>query len=84
MFLFKSTTVNAISSSDGAIGTVIMATDYNASNVNFSSKIQMLDSEYCTDSPPTKDIIHCIEEDPKKIRIVFFILEQVHYLQIRI
>lgn len=47
-----------------AMGTVIMATDYDSVDANFSSKMQMENSQYCSTGKPSSNIQHCIECDP--------------------
>lgn len=50
--------------SSAPLGSVIMASDYNSVDANFSTKIAMENSQYCVSDKPSKDILHCIECDP--------------------
>lgn len=45
----------------GALGTVIMATDYNANNPPFSSKREMENYQHAVSGPPTKSMMHAVE-----------------------
>jgi hypothetical protein len=60
---FKSTSSDAVLSSDtsSALGTVIMATQYDALDQEFSSKQEMENYEYATSSKPSRNFIHPIE-----------------------
>lgn len=61
VFQFKSTSANALSSTNTALGTIIMATQYNPLLPNFTSKMQMENYEYSTSCRPAEDMIHPIE-----------------------
>jgi len=62
IFEFKTTCATALSSSTNtAMGTVIMATEYNSINAPFSSKSQMENHEFCTSSVPSISFMHPIE-----------------------
>jgi hypothetical protein len=50
--------------SSAPLGSVIMATDYNSVDSNFTTKIAMENSQYCVSDKPSRDILHCIECDP--------------------
>lgn len=65
LFEFISTSSDAIASStDLALGTVIMATNYNSADAEFSSKQQMLQTEFCSQGKPSQCILHPIECKP--------------------
>ncbi|QMW68953.1 capsid protein [Crucivirus-483] len=44
-----------------SMGSLIMATDYNANNPSFGSKREMENYEFCTSAPPTKSFVHAVE-----------------------
>lgn len=64
LFMFKSTSADALNSINTALGTVTMATQYNPYDTPFDSKAQMESYEYSTSGRPTENIIHMIECDP--------------------
>lgn len=61
IFEFKSTSAVALNSTNTALGTVILATEYNAAKAAFISKLQMENYEFTTSGPPSEDIYHPIE-----------------------
>lgn len=64
LFVFKSTSCDALSSVNTALGSVIMATNYNPYAAAFTSKAEMEGYQYCTAGLPSSDLIHPIECDP--------------------
>jgi len=67
LFEFKSTSADAIASSTNtALGSVMMATHYNPVLPDFTSKTQMLNEHFANDGKPSDNIIHFIECDPKE------------------
>jgi hypothetical protein len=61
VFEFKSTSATALNSTNTALGTVIMATQYNVVNPNFTAKRDMENYVYSTSSPPAVSALHPIE-----------------------
>ena len=64
IFQYKSTssdTVVNVTSGSPALGTVIMATDYNIYNPPFGNKQQMENYEFASSCKPSCDMIHTIE-----------------------
>jgi hypothetical protein len=61
VFEFKSLSSNAMSSTNTALGSVIMATNYDSLQANFTSKIQMEAYEFATSEVPSKSNLHAIE-----------------------
>lgn len=61
VYEFKSTAGDAISSTNNALGTVIMATEYNSTNPSFASKAEMENYQFCTSSKPSVSFMHPIE-----------------------
>lgn len=66
IFEYKSLSSEAVFSaaSSGALGDVIMATNYNSANANYTTKQEMLESEFSSDAKPSKSILHPIECSP--------------------
>lgn len=48
----------------GALGSVIMATNYNSVDSPFPNKIEMENSEYAVSNKPSVTTVHCLECDP--------------------
>lgn len=61
IFEFRSTSSDALNSTNTALGTVIMATDYNAATPNFVSKVEMEDYAYGQSAKPSVNQFHFIE-----------------------
>lgn len=61
VFEYKSTSCDALNSTNTALGTVIMATEYNAAAANFASKQQMENYEYAQSCKPSQSMFHAIE-----------------------
>lgn len=66
LFEFKSTSANALNSTNTALGTVIMATNYDALDQPFSNKQQMEAYEFAVATKPSESCIHPVECDPRK------------------
>lgn len=65
VFQFKSTSADALSSENTALGTVVLATDYNSTNDPFSNKQQMENQEYVSVTKPSCSVLHPVECAPK-------------------
>jgi len=61
VFTFNSTSANALNSTNTALGTVVMATNYNVLEANFVNKQQMESYEFSTSGVPSQNMIHPIE-----------------------
>lgn len=61
VFEFWSTSSNALNNINTALGTVIMATQYNAARSNFLSKAEMEQYEFTTSCKPSMSMIHPVE-----------------------
>jgi hypothetical protein len=61
IFSFVSTCATAIGSVSTALGTVIQATDYDAANPAYISKVEMLAAEFSNAGKPSEDMMHPIE-----------------------
>lgn len=64
LFNFRSTSGNALNSTNTALGTVMFATQYDTVDAPFTSKTEMLNYEFSTSSVPSQDQTHMIECDP--------------------
>lgn len=64
LFEFRSTSGNALTSTNTALGTVMMATQYDTVDTPFASKVEMLNYEYSTSGLPSESHIHMVECDP--------------------
>lgn len=67
IFTFKSTTSESSNTVNGQVGTIIMATAYNASSPNFTDKVTMLQYEFSNSTRLTESLQHGIECDPSKL-----------------
>lgn len=63
LFMFRSMSADALNSTNTALGSVIMATQYNVYNENFTSKAEMEAHEYGMSGRPANDMVHPIECD---------------------
>lgn len=61
VFEFKSNSADALNSTNTALGTVIMATQYNTLNPPFTDKQTMENYEFCTSAKPSQSFVHPIE-----------------------
>lgn len=66
VFEFKSTSADALNSTNTALGQVIMATDYNPASVNYTNKQQMENSQFAQSAKPSLSMLHGIECDSKQ------------------
>lgn len=66
LFEFRTMSADALNSTNTALGSVIMATEYNAANPNFQSKGEMESYEFSMSEKPSESMIHPIECDPKQ------------------
>jgi len=66
VFEFKSTSATAVSSTNTAMGTVVLATQYNSLSPEFTSKQQMENYEFSQSTVPSNSVLHPIECDPSQ------------------
>lgn len=64
LFQFRSTSADALNSTNTALGTVIMATNYDAADPLFASKAEMLNYEFSCSAKPSDSLIHMVECAP--------------------
>lgn len=69
VFQFKTTSSDALNSTNTALGKVIMATQYNSADPDFSSSQQMLNHTFCTSGKPSQSLLHPIECNPNQTPI---------------
>jgi len=61
IFEFKSTSADALNSTNTALGTIIMATEYDVTRPDFSSKQQMENHQYAMSARQSCSMLHPIE-----------------------
>lgn len=66
IFEYKSTSADSLNSTNTALGTVCMATQYNVLNPAFTNKIQMQNYEFATSCRPSDSMMHPLECDPSQ------------------
>lgn len=64
LFMFKSTSADALNSTNTALGTVLMATQYDAADVPFNDKQTLEAYEFATSTKPSRSVIHPVECAP--------------------
>jgi hypothetical protein len=64
LFSFVSTSADALNSTNTALGKIIMATDYNASDTVFINPQQMLATEFSNYGKPADNLLHAVECHP--------------------
>jgi len=69
LFEFRSTSADALNSTNTALGTVIMGTDYNPASPNFVTKQQMENNEWTTSNKPSCTFIHPIECSSRETQV---------------
>lgn len=69
LFQFRSTSASALNSTNTALGSVIMATQYDVMDAPFESKTEMLNYEFSTSGKPSENIIHMIECEPRQTTV---------------
>lgn len=65
VFQFKSTSADALNSTNTALGSVMLATQYDFVDQPFESKGQMLNYEFSSSCKPSENVLHMIECAPK-------------------
>nr|QYF49978.1 MAG: hypothetical protein 1 [Hubei farmland noda-like virus] len=66
IFHYIPTSGHAISSTNAALGTVMLQTTYRASDTAPSSKIEMLNEFWASEGSPSESFVHPVECDPKQ------------------
>jgi hypothetical protein len=66
IFEFKTTSSDALNSVNTALGTVVMATEYDVADSGFTNKQQMEAYEYSSSTKPSLSVVHPVECDPRQ------------------
>lgn len=69
VFEFRSMSADALNSTNTALGSVVMATDYDSTDLRFTGKAQMENTEFGVSCKPSACMIHAIECDKKQTTI---------------
>jgi hypothetical protein len=64
IFEFKSTSASALNSTNTALGTVVLATEYDSYDLPFSNKTEMENHTFSCSAPPNISQLHAIECKP--------------------
>lgn len=72
VFYYKSTSADALNSTNTALGTVILASQYDVNEAQYTTKQEMEGSSFGNSAPPSKDQIHPIECDTSQNRASIF------------
>jgi len=75
VYEFKSTSSDYVTG--GAMGSVIMGTDYDVSDPAWTSKLEMENAQYSNSAKPSEDQLHPIECDPRLSSIDVFDVRHV-------
>nr|WAE42863.1 MAG: capsid protein [Cressdnaviricota sp.] len=67
VFTYNSMSSDALNSTNTALGSVIMSTDYNAGSTPFANKQQAENSEYTVSCKPSESLQHGVECDPAQL-----------------
>jgi len=65
IFEYKAMSANALNSVDTALGTVILATEYDVESQGFTSKAQMENHMFASSAPPSTCQLHAVECNKK-------------------
>jgi hypothetical protein len=65
VFYFKSTSGDSVGSTNTSLGTVIMATEYNINDADYTNKISMENSEFAQSGKPSISQMHAVECDTR-------------------
>jgi len=61
IFEFNSTSATALNSTNTALGTVVMSTQYNVNRAPFTSKLEMDGYEFSCNTKPSESLMHPVE-----------------------
>jgi hypothetical protein len=65
VFYFNTTSATSIGSTNTALGSIMLSTNYDLAEPNFESKQEVLSAYFSTSGLPSEDLVHAIECDPK-------------------
>ncbi|QMW68824.1 capsid protein [Crucivirus-359] len=60
-FEYRTMSADALNSTNTALGSVVMSTDYDSADSTFANKINMENTEYGTSCKPSSNMLHAIE-----------------------
>lgn len=66
VYEFRSTSADALNSTNTALGSVLLATQYDVADALFQSKAEMLNYEYSNSVKPSENCMHMIECAPSQ------------------
>jgi hypothetical protein len=66
VYHYVPTSGNSVASTNTALGSVMMATNYRATLPTYTSKVYMLNEYFSSDARPSETFVHPIECDPKE------------------
>lgn len=69
IYEFRTRSCDALNSTNTALGSVYIASQYNSLEPDFSSKAEMSSYMYCNNCKPSESMIHIIECDPHQTAI---------------
>lgn len=69
LYSFQSTSADALNSVNTALGSVMMATQYDINDAVFTSKLEMLNYEYASVVKPSESCLHMVECDPRQTTV---------------
>jgi len=69
IFQYKSTSADALNSTNTALGSVMMATQYDSLDPVFDSKLDMLNYEFSSSCKPSEDVLHMVECAPRQTSV---------------
>lgn len=64
IFAFETHSGDALTSTDTALGSIIISSDYNASNADYRNQNEMLNTEFTTSTKPSCSVLHPLECAP--------------------
>nr|AQU11748.1 capsid protein [Cruciviridae sp.] len=67
VFEYRTMSADALNSTNTALGTVIMATNYSSVDAAYTSKQQMENTEFSASCKPSQSMLHPIECDPRQL-----------------
>lgn len=66
VFEFRSTSADALNSTNTALGSVMLATNYDAADSVFATKTEMLNYEFSKSIKPSESCMHMVECEPNQ------------------
>jgi hypothetical protein len=66
VYSFKSTSATAVASTNTSLGVVILSTNYDTADENFSTKQQMEAYQFTVSTVPSASVMHPVECDPRQ------------------